>query len=595
MRSSKWILFLVLALALAQKSDGQQTRTVGDQLKLAGVMPRGALVYVQARDLASLMKTWLASPVRAKFRDSASFKAFSQSRVFLKFQDRKADIEKATGIGIDESRLAEFAGGASALSIYDIGKLEMVFVTELARERAIATLLFKQLPQFQERSAEGASYYAREFTTDNGNLNQQFCFAYSDGKLIVTTTEGLMIRALKNARQAGEDSALADVMATAERAAGFSANEVTLWLDQARLNQNRLFRNYWIHKSAPANIQSGIIDLRITPQGLGERRWFVLKSQTNASMLTADQTSALMRMAPADAQLVEARSLSASREELSAAISQTFFGKLPDEASISNQFVDHSSSDEEGGSRTERYSRLDTRFDMDVDDETAPRAGGKESSSVVKQEPAAPQFEKVIDTVLATAAPVGYCEMVRSRVEAGRPFVRFERAVVIEMSAGAMDRSGFERAVTDEMRSRFVVAGIDPRLQWQDETGVRYLAQSLLEQGAAYSVSGKYVVLSSSREFARDILRAATVASQARIDGPADFYALVRISDAKPVFDTLMKKLDGPAETAEGEEPSVRFFSDNLSSLVAATAFREMRLRRETAGGMMIERVVYSW
>jgi hypothetical protein len=185
--------------------------------------------------------------------------------------------------------------------------------------------------------------------------------------------------------------------------------------------------------------------------------------------------------------------------------------------------------------------------------------------------------------------------MVRSRVEAGRPFVRFERAIVIETSASAIDRSLFERAVTDEMRSRFVVAGIDPRLQWQDETGVRYLAQSLLEQGAAYFVSGKYVVLSSSREFARDILRTASQSSQARIDGPALFYAMVRISDAKPVFDTLMKKLDGPVETAEGEEPSVRFFSDNLSSLVAATAFREMRLRREITGDVMTERVVYSW
>ncbi|HEY7545312.1 MAG TPA: hypothetical protein VID27_10535, partial [Blastocatellia bacterium] len=546
MRQSKWILFLVLALALAQKSDGQQTRTISDQLRLAAVMPRGALVYVQARDLSALMKTWMASPVRAQFYDSPSFKAFSSSHVYLKFQDRKADIEKATGIGLDETRLAELAGGASALSIYDIGKLEMVFVTEVPRERAIATLLFKQLPQFQERSADGASYYAREFTTDNGNLNQQFCFAYSNGKLIITSTEGLMIRALKNARQAGEDSALADVMATAGRADGFSANEVTIWLDQSRLNQNRLFRSYWIHRTPPANIQSGLIDLRITPQGLGERRWFTMKNQTSERMLTADQASALMRMAPPDAQLVEARALSTSREELNKSISQTFFGHLPDEASIPNQFADHSTSDEEGGSRTERYSRLDSRFDIDVDDETAPRAGGKESSQTVKQEPSVAQFEKAVDAILAAAAPAGYCEMVRSRVEAGRPFVRFERAIVVETSAGVVDRAGFERAITDEMRQRFVVASVDPQLQWQDDAGVRYLAQSLLEQGAAYSMSGKYLVLSSSREFARDILRAAA-ASQARVDGPALFYALVRVSDAKPVFDTLMKKLDGPA------------------------------------------------
>jgi hypothetical protein len=592
MRTSKWILLIVLAAALAHQSDGQQTRSTSDQLKLAGVMPRGALVYVQARDLSALMKTWLASPIREKFRASPSFKAFSESRVYLKFLDRKADIEKAVGVSIDEARLGELAGGASAVSIYDIGKLEMVFVTQVARERAIATALFKQLPQFQERSSDAGAYYAREFTTDNGNLNQQFCFAYADGKLIVTTTEGLMIRALKNVRQSGDDSALADVLATADRASDFTANEVTLWLDQSRLNQNRHFRSYWIHHNSLANIQTGLIDLRITPQALGERRWFTLKDQSSGAMLTAEQASGLIRMAPANAQLVEARALSVSREELNAAVSQTLFGKLPDEASISNQFSDRSSSEDESSSRAERYSKLDTRFDIDVDDEAAPRPG-KQARQPAPQ-PAVVGFEKTIDAAIASASPVGYCEMARSRAEAGRPFVRFERAVVIEMKEGAsIDRAAFERAVTDEMRSRFVVAGIDPQLQWQEEAGVRYLAQSLLEQGAAYSISGRYAVLSSSREMVRDILQAAR--TQTQIDGPASFYAVVRIADAKPVFDTLMKKLDGPVPTSEEESTPVRFFSDNLSSLIAATAFREMRIRRESASGVMIERVTYSW
>jgi len=39
------------------------------------------------------------------------------------------------------------------------------------------------------------------------------------------------------------------------------------------------------------------------------------------------------------------------------------------------------------------------------------------------------------------------------------------------------------------------------------ESGVRYLAQSLMEQGSAYAVSDEFLVLASSREFARDILK----------------------------------------------------------------------------------------
>jgi len=93
----------IAVLALGHRSDGQQARSIADQLKLAGAMPRGAMLYLQASDLAALMKTWLASPVRSQFYDSASFASFQKSRVYLKLQDRKKDIETAIGIGLDEN------------------------------------------------------------------------------------------------------------------------------------------------------------------------------------------------------------------------------------------------------------------------------------------------------------------------------------------------------------------------------------------------------------------------------------------------------------------------------------------------------------
>src|SRR5262249_47581049 len=160
---------------------------------------------------------------------------------------------------------------------------------------------------------------------------------------------------------------------------------------------------------------------------------------------------------------------------------------------------------------------------------------------------------------------------------------------------------GLERAVIDELRARFVVSGAEPRLEWQDDASIRYVAQTLLEQGVAYSISGKYLVLASTREFARDILQAGSVPpgpATVKIDGAVDLYSLIRITAAKPVFDKLMAKLDGrvgePArtaktteekgdsesETSEGDSTdntdsesgsTVKFFSDNLSSLITAS------------------------
>jgi hypothetical protein len=613
MKRKKSILLIAVALlAIAHRSDGQPTRSVAEQLKLTRVMPRGAMVYVQANDLSALMKTWLASPVRAQFYQSASFEVFKKSHVYLKLQARIQEFETAIGIGIDEKRLSELAGRASAVSVYDIGKLELVFVTEIARARAVVSTLFKQAPQFQERSADGTSYYVRDVSTDGGRLSQQFCFAYVEDKLIVTTTEGLMIRAIANAKGSSSESLKSDVLGLAEQAAGFAAHDVTMWLDQARLNGNRYFSNYWIHHNEEeglAKIESGLIDLRLTREGMTEQRWFKMGAGGKAeAALTGDQLAGFMKFVPASAQLVQVYA-STQSESLSSAIEQSLFGDLPDDDWSPPEIPDRTSSggDENENTRAERYSRLDSRFDIDVDDDQAPRRGADIGASSRHQTDGTREegsdFGRNVSPLLSTISTASYCELVRSKSEAGKPFVRFERAIVAQLKPDAqVDRGVLERAIVDELRARFVVAGTQPRLEWQDEGGTRFVAQALLEQGAAYSVSGGYLVLASSKEFAGDILQAARTGSATVDRGGAsvEFFALIRVAAAKPAFDTLMSKLDGRDQTvrarvkSDDEEREVKFFSENLSSLVAASAIREVRLTRKS-GQLTTEQVVYLW
>ena len=606
------LLIAIVGAAIVIKSDGQPARPVAEQLKLAGVMPRGAMLYVQASDLSALMKRWIASPVRAQFYKSASFAAFSKSRIYLKLQDRKKDFEAALGFGLDENRLAELAGGASAVAIYDIGNLELVLVTEVPRARAVTTTLFKRASQFSERQAGDGVYYVRDVTTDGGRLNQQFCFAHLDGRLIITTTESLMIRALAGVRSTGADSLIADVITTAEQSRGFAAHEVTMWLDQARLNRNRHFNSYWIHNNVGdataaglSNIESGLIDLRVTREGMTEQRWFKMGagSQDVTEVLSGEQSNGLLRFAPADAHLIEV-SPGASGKELTAAVSHALFGRLPEESWSAPEAPDRTRVRRDS-TRSDRFRNLDSRFDVDVDDEQAPgrttRHAGRESKRGVSKAPMVSDFSSSITAILSAVSAAGYCELVRSTVEAGKPFVGFERAVVIEMKGTELDRARVERAIVDELRARFIV-GVAPALVWQDADSVRYVAQSLTGQGAAYATSGKHLVFASSREFARDILQAALrPSSQAgRLEGPVIYYGVVRVADAKPVFDKLMSKLDGRDQTNTGPQDSgpqsdgeVKFFSENLSSLIAASAVREFRVKREREGAMMTEQVVY--
>jgi hypothetical protein len=621
MKSIRVLLFIAIVIsALSHQSDGQQARPLGEQLKLAGVMPRGALVYLQVRDLNTLMKTWVASPAREAFYNSASFKNFEKSNIYLKFQDRRQDFETALGFGMDETRLSDVAGSASAVALYDIGKIELVLVTEVGREKAITSALFKSIPQFQERSSNSLPYYVRDVTTDGGRLNQQFCFAHVDGKLIVTTTEGLMIRALTNLKAQGEDALLADVLAIANLARGFTARDLTMWLDQTKLNRSRHFKSYWIYgnlgeksRDSLAKIESGLIDLRFAADGLTEQRWFrVAEGVTQSTVLTSEQSGAYLRFAPRDAQLVELHAQPGA--DLTEAVSLALFGKNFDESNATGEVPDQGSSnsdeaegEETGGGRAERYRKLDARFDRDVDDAQAKPAGNTQTSysksqnSPAKAQGANPKPQTVLTKLDAVLKPaVSFAEMARSKNETGKPFVHFERAVIVEFNS-AVDKAALEKIISDEMRERFVVTGIDPQLAWQNEGAVRFLAQSLLEQGAAYAVSGRYLVMASSREFVRDILQANTTApATTRIDGVAQFYAVVRIADAKPVYDKLMAKLDGKvaagaASDSEESEAEIKFFSDNLPSFIKATSVREMRVRRNTDGAMLTERIAYSY
>ena len=614
MRKRLTIIVAVLMFAIAHRSDGQQPQSLADQLKLASVMPRGALVYVQATDLSALMKTWLASPVHSRFYDSASFKAFQKSHVYLKVQDRIKDFEASIGVGIDEKRLAELAGRASAVSVYDISKLELVFVTEIPRARAVVSTLFKQAPQFSERSADGILYYVRDVTTDGGRLSQQFCFAYADGKLFVTTTEGLMIRALANAKSTGSDSMSPSVLGLAEQLKGFSVHDITMWLDQAQLNQNRYFDNYWIHHNSDqqlAKIESALVDLRNSREGLIEQRWFRgvagRSPSTTPETMSADQLATFMKFTPVSAQLVR-NYPAVGTDTLSTAIESTLFGNLPEGSWAPPEPPDRtrsSHSDDDEHNRVERYSHLDSRFDMDVDDEQAPKRGPAADDRRVEKNAGrkpAHDFANRIAPIL-TVATTSHCLLERSKVDAGKPFVRFERGIVVQLKPDSVvNREALETAIVEELRARFVIAGTQPRLQWQDDGPVHFVAQSLLEQGAAYSIAGNYLVLASSKEFANEIIQAAKSENAAaeKTEGSANFFAVIRVTDAKVAFDTLMSKLDGKVERKpnrnkeEGAE-EIKFFSENLSSMIASTMIREVRLVRQPAGSISTERVVYLW
>lgn len=565
--------------ALLIRSDGQTPAPLGEQLRLAGLFPRGALVYLQAKNLSSLLKRWLASPVRKSFYESKGFEAFSNSRIYLKLQARKKDLEKAIGFGISEERLAAISGGASAICIYDIGNTELMFVTEVPR--AALAPLFRQIPRFQEQTANGITYYSADFATDDGRLSQQFCFAYTRGRLIATTSERLMIMALSLEGQ--KDSLLGQILEAAGSIKDFTASDLTLWADVSRLTANRYFNNYWIHGNARelSRIESGLIDLSLTAGGLIERRWFVTKSDSPGRLLAAEQLRGLLGFVPADAHLASAEA-ETDQAALSQAASRALLGKLPPEVEPPREPIAADQTRDRRGEAAGRPKRLDPRFDFDIDDDQAPlglRPQAKRDAAKPERDHLAEQLEPI----LAACRPLGHCQIVKSIADPENPFIRFERAIVIETQARA-DSAALERVIAEEVRSRFALAGTKFAFEWKGDGNVRYLEQPLIEMSPSYAIAGKYLILASSQRMAREI--AAARGGLAPESG-AEYHAIVRMGAALAHFRELMSKLEAASEE--------KYFSENLSSLISASMINQVQITRWSEGKILRERVTYSW
>src|SRR5581483_2469426 len=178
-RITKAILAAVfITAALAMVSDSAPQKDAASQLKLSKFMPKGALLYAQSSNLGAQFKMWQASPLHDRYFSSKNYDSFQESRLFLKLQSRSKEFETALGLEFTEDTIASLVGGASAIGVYDLGKLEMVVISEMPRPKAFATVLFANAKSFDERTTGGGTvYYMREFVSDGGRSQQRVAFA----------------------------------------------------------------------------------------------------------------------------------------------------------------------------------------------------------------------------------------------------------------------------------------------------------------------------------------------------------------------------------------------------------------------------------
>src|ERR1700683_4592357 len=160
---------------------------------MPSLFPAGAVLYLEAKDLGALLADWNGSAEKRDWLASASYDAFSRSQLFLKLGDAQTQFATAAGVPPDYALLTSVAGSNSAIAIYDIGKLEFLYIAHVPSARAMNTSLWQTRGSYQTRHAGNADYFVKE----DKPSHRVAAFAYTGDSLLLATREDLIAGALQ--------------------------------------------------------------------------------------------------------------------------------------------------------------------------------------------------------------------------------------------------------------------------------------------------------------------------------------------------------------------------------------------------------------
>jgi len=267
--------------------------------RLSEFVPAGPVLYLEAKDFASLLSRWSGSPEQQRWLRSANYSAFSQSHLFLRLTEAYKEFAGAAGIPPDTPILQSIAGAESGMALYDIGKLEFLYLTRLTTARAVETVLWRSRSNFTPRKAGGVDFYVR--TDPSGRV---VAFAVVNDVMLLATREDLMAGALElMAREVRNKMIDESWFARPSRAAAGPA-DLRLVMDFTAISKSPNFRSHWIQHNVSLVRQytSGISDMFLDAGAIWEER-LLFRAVPSPAESVADRQSLAeaLRLVPENA------------------------------------------------------------------------------------------------------------------------------------------------------------------------------------------------------------------------------------------------------------------------------------------------------
>jgi hypothetical protein len=558
------IVLLVGAVSMGVGWSAYQTNAA-PQPPLSSYAPPGALLYLEAKDFSALLADWNGSPQKQAWLNSSNYEVFSRSRLLLRLKDAGKQFATAAGLPPDMNFMSQVAGSESALALYDIGKLQFVYITRLPSANATQNQLWQSRAKFETRNAGGVTFYLRR----DPESRREVEFAVSGSYLLLATREDLMASTLQLIAGAKNQTIEAEPWFVQSVAAAGPVGDLRMVLNLEKIVPSPYFRSYWVQQNITSmkSYAAAVSDLFRSGNEYREERVLVKKRANPAS----DQgvvVSDLARLVPEGVGIYEAQpcpSVDSCLEVLQTKILAPHSGPVP-----TGQLAPEAqlTSGETGSS-----SDLETRIDQ------APPQSRSDSDGT-----------DALKDLLRHAQANGVLQIQSTQRNSAGVFVKIHSAVALAGRAD-WDEAAARGALASFIRPSLTASQLG--VAWK-KAGGYYELDGL--HPLLCAVQGKYLIVSEDAALIISMLSNAGRKS----DLPsAVFIAEFNHNRERNNFARLTAVVDRPDMNPSGDVVGGRqpqFFSENIASLSAAlAAVSSEKIVVRDAGDKVLQTVTYQW
>jgi hypothetical protein len=558
------IVLLIGAVSMGVSWSAYQTN-VAPQPPLSSDVPPGALLYLQAKDFSALLADWNGSPQKQAWLNSSNYEVFSRSRLLLRLKDAGKQFAAAAGLPPDMNFMSQVAGSESALALYDIGKLQFVYITRLPSANAMQNQLWQSRATFETRNAGGVTFYLRR----DPESQREVEFAVSGNYLLLATREDLMASTLQLVAGAKNQTIETEPWFAQSVAGAGPVGDLRMVLNLEKIVPSPYFRSYWVQQNITSmkSYAAAVSDLFRSANEYREERVLV-KKVANPVGDQGVAVSDLVRLVPEGVGIFEAQpcpSVDSCLAVLQTKILAPRSGPVP-----AGQLAPEVplTSGETGSS-----SDLETRIDQ------APPQSRSDSDAA-----------DALKNLLQHAQVNGVLQIQSTQRDNAGVFVKIHSAVALAGSAD-WDEAAALGALASFIRPSLTASQLG--MAWK-QVGGYYELDGL--HPLLCAVQGKYLMVSDDPALITGMLANASRKSDLP---PAMFVAEFNHQRERNNFARLTGVVDrpdmNPSEGVVGQRQP-QFFSENIASLSATLAsVSSQKIVVRDAGDKVLQTVTYRW